>query len=124
MSTPFCVALTLVDGQATLEGLYRFDDRNIKELIEKIEHIPDESVGTYCCAITVETKDGQSFFGESREGAEYYNFNMEQTTELARRVTSETGISQDKVAQLVDLIKDLDQAPNIKALAGLLGSCP
>lgn len=124
MSTPFCVALTFVDGQATLGGLYRFDDRNIKELIEKIEHIPDESVGTYCCAITVETKDGQSFFKESREGAEYYNFNMEQTTELARRVTSETGVSQDKVAQLVDLIKDLDRAPNIKALADLLGSCP
>ena len=69
-------------------------------------------------------KDGQSFFDESREGAEYYNFNMEQTTELARRVTSETGVSQNKVEKLVDLIKDLDQAPNIKELAELLGSCP
>lgn len=124
MSTPFCVALTLVDGQATLEGLYRFDDRNIKDLIEKTEHIPDESIGTYCCTIIVETKDGQSLFEESREGAEYYNFNMEQTTELARRVTSETGVSKNKVEKLIDFIKDLDQAPNIKELAELLGSCP
>jgi 2-methylcitrate dehydratase PrpD len=123
MSTPFCVALTFVDGQAALEGLYRFDDSNIKDLVEKIEHMPDESIGTYCCAITVETTDGQSFFIESREGAEYYNFNMEQTTELAKRVTSETGVSQDKVAKMIDFIKDLDQAPNIKELAELLGSC-
>ncbi|MBW1783513.1 MAG: MmgE/PrpD family protein [Deltaproteobacteria bacterium] len=124
MSTPFCVALTLVDGEATMGGLHRFEDQKIMNLIEKVEHIPDKGIGNYCCAITVETLDGQSFFKESIEGAEYYNFNMEQTVELARRVTSETGVSQNKVERLVDLINHLDQAPHIKNLAELLGACP
>jgi len=124
MSTPFCVALAFVDGQTTLEGLSRFDDPKIDELIKRIEHLPDENIQTYCCAITVETKDGKTLYKESKEGAEYYNFNMEQTIGLARQVTSEAGVSQDKVSEMVDIIRNLDQARDIRELAELLGSCP
>jgi 2-methylcitrate dehydratase PrpD len=124
MSTPFCVALVFIDGDATLDGLYRFDDPMIKELMERIDHVPDETIGSYCCAVTVETKGGNSYHKESREGAEYYNFDIQQTTELARRVTSETGVSPDKVDRMINFIQELDQAPNIKELTELLGSCP
>jgi 2-methylcitrate dehydratase PrpD len=124
MSTPFCVALAFIDGKATLDGLYRFDDLRITELMEKIDHIPDETIDSYCCTITVETKNGKSYRKESREGPEYYNFDMEQTIELARRVTSETGVRQDKVDRMINFIKELDQASNIKELTELLGSCP
>jgi len=124
MSTPFCLAMTLVDGQATLEGLHRFEDQKIKELIEKTDHIPDESVGTYCCVITLETKDGKTIRRESKEGPEYYNFNMDQTVELARRVTSETGVSQEKVTEMIEFVQNLEKAEDVRTLTALLGSCP
>jgi 2-methylcitrate dehydratase PrpD len=124
MSTPFCVALSLVQAQATLEGLYKFDDSKILEMLDKVAHVPDDNIQPYCCAITVTTKDGKSVSKESMEGADYYNFTTEQTIELARRVTSETGVSQDKVNKMVDIITNLDQASDITELAELLGSCP
>jgi 2-methylcitrate dehydratase PrpD len=124
MSTPYCAALALVDGQATLEGLTRYSDPSIGGLIDKIEHIPDEGMGRYCGAVTVHTKDGKSFEKEAMEGPEYYNFDLEQTIELAGRVTSETGVSPDKVKSLIDMISGLDELPNVSELAKLLGSCP
>jgi 2-methylcitrate dehydratase PrpD len=124
MSTPFCVALTFVDGQATLEGLTRYSDPKLNDLIKKIEHLPDDSIGNYCAAITVQTKEGKAFHKESKEGPEYYNFNMEQTIELAKRVTSETGVSPDKLGEMIDMIQNLEEMPNVRELAKLLGSCP
>jgi 2-methylcitrate dehydratase PrpD len=124
MSTPFCVALVFVDGQPTLEGLYKFGDPKIRQLMDRIDHVPDEGIGSYCCALTVETRDGKSYHKALREGPEYYNFDMQQTIELARRVTSETGVSADKVESMINFIKELDHAPNIQELTELLGSCP
>jgi len=124
MSTPYCAALALVDGRATLEGLTRYDDPQIGDLIDKTDHIPDEAMGRYCGAVTVRTKDGKSFQKEALEGPEYYNFNMEQTMGLARRVTSETKVSPEKVDALIDMVGRLDELPNVRELAKLLGSCP
>ncbi len=124
MSTPFCAALALVDGQATLEGLTRYDDPRIDDLINKTEHIPEDGIGRYCGAVTVRTKDGKAFEKEAKEGPEFYNFNMDQTSELARRVTSETGVSPDKVDALIDMVGKLDALPDVRELANLLGSCP
>jgi len=124
MSTPFCVALAFVDGEVVLDALSRFDDPRIRGLMERIDHIPDEGVGSYCCTVTVETKGGKSYHRESREGPEYYNFDMMQTTELARRVAAEGGVTRNKVEKMITFIQGLEQAPAIKELAELLGSCP
>ena len=124
MSTPFCAALAFIDGQATLEGLTRYSDPKIGELMNRIEHIPDDGIGRYCGAVSVRTKDGKVFQKEAKEGPEFYNFDMEQTIELARRVTSETGVSQDKVGEVIDMVGKLDDLPDVGGLAKLLGSCP
>ena len=124
MSTPFCIALACVDRQVTLEGLTRFNDSKIKQLINRINHLPDEKIERYCAEITVHTKDGRKLKKESNEGPKYYNFDMDRTIELANRVTSETGVSQEKVARMIDMIKNMDKASDVKDLALLLGSCP
>jgi 2-methylcitrate dehydratase PrpD len=123
MSTPFCIALTLVDGKVTLEGLLRFNDNKIKETIDKIYHIPDENVGAYCCEIVVETKGGKKIRKESYEGPEYYNFNMEKTVELATRVTSETGVPKDKVERMIEFVQNIEKEEKVSDLTRLLGSC-
>ncbi|MBW1942982.1 MAG: MmgE/PrpD family protein [Deltaproteobacteria bacterium] len=124
MSTPFCAALALVDGQTTLDGLTRYDDPRIEDLINKTEHIPEDGIGRYCGAVTVRTKDGNTFEKEAKEGPEFYNFDMQQTIELAGRVTAETGVSPDKVDGLIDMIGKLDALPNVSELVKRLGSCP
>lgn len=124
MSTPFCVAMTLVDGKATLSGLERYEDPKIKDLMARIEHVPDEKVGTYSSAITIETQDGRTLRKESREGAEYYNFNMDQTVELAHRVTEETGVSREKVDKMIEFIQNIEKKKSIRDLTKLLGGCP
>lgn len=124
MSTPFCAAMAFVDGRATLEGLSRFDDPKIRDLMNRVEHIPDDGIGRYCGEVLVRTKDGKVFQKEAKEGAEFYNFDMEQTIELARRVTSETGVSQDKVGEMIDMVGKLDDLSDVRDLARLLGSCP
>ena len=124
MSTPFCVALAAIDGQMTLKGLDRYDDPKIKEMIKKIEHGPDDTIPTYCCSITLTTKEGNSFNKESKEGAEYYNFDMEETIDLARRVTSDASVSQNKVSKMIDMARTFERAPQVNELTDLLGSCP
>jgi len=94
------------------------------EMMKKVEHHPDEGLPGYCSIVTITKKDGKTLSKESREGADYYNFDMEKTIALARQVTSEVGVSRDKVERMIDLIKDLDQAPHIKPLTEILGSCP
>ncbi|MBW1772653.1 MAG: hypothetical protein JRJ82_07160 [Deltaproteobacteria bacterium] len=49
---------------------------------------------------------------------------MQQTIELAGRVTAETGVSPDKVDGLIDMIGKLDALPNVSELVKRLGSCP
>ena len=123
MSTPFCAALVAMEGRVTLNGLYRFNDPNIGEMMKKIEHRPNEKIPTYCCTLILTTKKGDSLRKESTEGPAYYNFNMEQTIELARRVTSEAGLDQDKVSRMIDVVGNLDEALDVKGLADLMGSC-
>jgi 2-methylcitrate dehydratase PrpD len=124
MSTPFCVALATLEGQVTIEGLDRFDDRKIMETIKKIEHRPDETLSGYSCITTITTKDGNSHLKESKEGATYYNFSMEQTIELAKRVTSEAGVSEDKVDGMIDITRNIEEVSSIKALTELMGTSP
>lgn len=124
MSTSFCVALAIVDNELTLAGLCRFEDPKINELIKKIEHVPDETLPDYCCAISIQTRGGNTFSRESKEGPDYYNFNMEQTCEVVTRATSETGVSQGKVREMIEIIMNLDQEPDIRKLTELLASCP
>ncbi len=124
MSTPYCLAVACVDQEVTLKGISQFTNRKILGLIDRIEHLPDEKIPRWSCIIEVQMKNGKKFKKEMIIGPEYYNFNMKQDIELIKRVTSETGVNQSKVDQMVELVQDLPKAQNVRALIDVLANCP
>jgi 2-methylcitrate dehydratase PrpD len=124
MSTPYCVAVACVDQEVTLKGISQFSHPKILALIDRIEHLPDEKIPRWSCIVEVQMKNGKKFKKEMIIGPEYYNFNMKQDIELIKRVTSETGVTPSKVDRMVELVQDLPQAQNVRALIDVLANCP
>ena len=121
MSTPFCLAVACVDKSVTLEGISQFTDQKILNLIERIEHIPDENVPRFSCIIDVERKEGEKVTKEMIISPAYYNFNLDKTIALIKRVTSEADIAPVKVESLIEIINNLDAAQNVQELTEMLG---
>jgi len=124
MSTPYCLAVACVDKEVTLTGISQFRNQKILSLIDRIEHIPDEKIPRWSGIIEVQVKNGKKFKKEMIIGPEYYNFDMNQDIELIKRVTKETGVNQSKVNKIVELVQDLPQAKNVRALIDVLANCP
>lgn len=124
MSTPFCLAVAAVDQEVTLKGISQFNNQRILSLINRIDHIPDEKIPRWSCIIEVQMKKGKKFKKEMIIGPEYYNFDMKQDIELIKRVTKETRVHQAKVDRMVELVRDLPKASNVRALIKVLASCP
>ena len=124
MSTPYCLAVACVDKEVTLKGISQFTNRKILGLIDRIEHIPDEKIPRWSCRIEAQMKNGEKLKKEMIIGPEYYNFTMKQDVELIKRVTSETGVNQAKVDQMVGMVQDLPKAQNVRALVDVLANCP
>jgi 2-methylcitrate dehydratase PrpD len=121
MSTPFCLAVACVDKSVTLDGISQFTDPKILDLIEKTEHIPDENIPRFSCIIDVDRKEGEKATKEMIITPEYYNFDLDKTVALAKRVTSEADIAPAKVETLVEIIGNLDAAQNVRELTEELG---
>jgi 2-methylcitrate dehydratase PrpD len=124
MSTPYCVAVACVDQEVTLKGISQFSHPKILALIDRIEHLPDEKIPRWSCIVEVQMKDGKKLNKEMIIGPEYYNFNMKQDIELIKRVASETGVTPSKVDRMVELVQDLPNAKNVRALVDVLAKCP
>jgi 2-methylcitrate dehydratase PrpD len=124
MSTPYCLAVASVDKEVTLKGISQFTNQKILGLIDRIEHIPDEKIPRWSCIIEGQMKNGKKLKKEMIIGPEYYNFTMKQDVELIKRVTSETGVNQSKVDKMVELVQDLPNAKNVRALIDVLANCP
>jgi 2-methylcitrate dehydratase PrpD len=121
MSTPFCLAVACVDKTVTLEGISRFTEPKILDLVEKIEHVPDENVPRFSCIIDVDRKAGEKVTKEMIISPAYYNFDLDKTIALSKRVTAEANIAPAKVESLIKIINNLDEAQNVKELTEMLG---
>lgn len=121
MSTPFCLAVACVDKTVTLEGISRFSDPKILSLVERIEHIPDENVPRFSCIIEVTGMEGEKAKKEMIITPSYYNFDLDETIALIKRVTAEVHIAEAIVESLVKTIRNFDTAENVGELIPLLG---
>jgi 2-methylcitrate dehydratase PrpD len=124
MSTPYCLAVACVDKEVTLKGISQFNNSKILGLVDRIEHIADEEIPRWSCIIDVQMKDGRKFKKEMIVTPDYYNFDMKQDIELIKRVTSETGVNQASVDQIIGLVKDLQNSKSLQPLIEALAHCP
>jgi 2-methylcitrate dehydratase PrpD len=124
MSTPYCLAVACVDKEVTLQGISQFNNPKILRLIDRIERLSDEKIPRQSCILEVQIKDGRRLKKEMIITPDYYNFDMKQEIELIKRVTSETGVNQAKVDQIIGFVKDLQNSENIQPLIEVLAHCP
>lgn len=124
MSTPFCLAVACADKEVTLKGIGQFTNPKILHLVEKIEHRPDEKIPRFSCMIDVEMKGGEKLNKEMIISPDYYNFNMERDIDLIKRVTTEAGVDPSKVDRIIQFIRGLENAENVKSLIDILARCP
>ena len=124
MSTPFCLAVACVDKAVTLTGIQQFENPKILDLVEKVEHIPDEKMPSLSCYINVFMQNGQLHSKEMKVTPEYYNYDFDRDVELVKRVSGETGVPQKKVDQMITFLRDFEKAPNIDKLVRMLRTRP
>jgi 2-methylcitrate dehydratase PrpD len=124
MSTPFCLGLAAVEKEITMKGLGRFTYPQVLALINRVERIEDKALTPYACILEVQMKGGKKFRKEMIITPAYYSFGMDQTVELVKRITSETGVAQNKVDRMIALVQDLPKAGGVRPLIDVLAGCP
>lgn len=102
MSIPFCIALTLVRGEPTLQTMTTYDDAAVNALVGRVELVPDESVARLCCTIEAELADGSRTGIEQVMTTEDFNYDRATVSGLVRRI----GAEQSVPAKAYDLIED------------------
>jgi 2-methylcitrate dehydratase PrpD len=120
MSIPFCIALTLLEGDPTMQAMTTYDDPAVNALVDRIDLIPDEGVARLCCIIEVELEDGSSEAIDKRVTTEDFNFSRAGVSALVRRIGREQGVpdeAYDRIERFADTLPDADLGLVLSAFA-------
>jgi 2-methylcitrate dehydratase PrpD len=93
MSAPFCVALTLVRGEPTMDGLNDFVDKDVLQLAQKVSVIADEAIPRLSCIIEARTGDGSSELVERLATTQDFAFGWDEVSRMNRKLGNEGGAS-------------------------------
>jgi len=118
MSAQYCMALALVDRRVTLEGLLRFDDPVIEELVRRVRVVPDESLAPLCSRLTVQTVDGRRLVAETKVTPTTHKFAFDEAAALVRGLIPEMAVPAEAVERLIQSIRRLEQQPDLAELLG------
>jgi len=105
MSTPFCVATTLLDGSPTMASMTDFQNTGVARLMENVTMQADETVEPLCTRIEVELSDGTRLLQHERKTTADYAYDRPTISELIRRIGSETAVTAaayDRIEAVVD----------------------
>lgn len=107
MSIPFCIALTLLRGDPTMQAMTTYDDAQVNDLMRRIDLIPDEGVQRLCCVIEVELEDGTSEINDKRVTTEDFNFDRATVSTMVRRISTEQGVPQEAYSLIERFVEAL-----------------
>lgn len=127
LSTPFCVALAVSDGEVSLQKFtpQRIQDAKLKELMNKIkirgsEEMKQQYPETIAAVVKLSTLDGNTYTatqiypkGDPRNRLSDQEI-KDKFTSLARLT-----LGQDRVARLIDQVLRLEGLTDLQALTGL-----
>lgn len=107
MSTPFCIATTLIHGAPTIALMTSFADGEVNELARRIELTPDRLIPPLGCDLTVACADGASLTARFRPLAKDFGLDLCATERLVRGVGAESGVHPQAYDQLVSFVNAL-----------------
>ncbi len=116
MSGQFCMALALADRKATIDGLFRFDDRVLGDLSKRVRIVSNDALAPLASRLTVTTIDGRKLTRETVTTATTHKFSFDEDSALVRALLPEMEKTAEDVERLIGVIKDLDRQPNLGAL--------
>lgn len=123
MSIPFCIALTLLRGSPTMAAMTTYDDREINDLVSRIDLVSDEGVNRLCCIIKAELADGGREVLEKKVTTEDFNFDRATVSEMIRRIGSEQDVPAEAYDLLERFVSDLPNA-DIDLVIKAFALCP
>jgi len=120
MSTPFCVAASLVNREFKTKTLEQFDSPQINYLVSKTTIEADDSKRPSCAEIIVLYEDGKTFTKDLNITPEHYHFSLEHDKEVVRRLASEIILPEKNFYEMIDLIAHLEQLKNLDHLLEII----
>lgn len=107
MSTPYCVATTLLHGSPTMSSMTDYQNADVAALMGRTTMAADATVSPLCTQIEVELADGSRILQDERKTTADYAYERPAISELIRRIGSESGIAPqdyDRIEAAVDAL--------------------
>lgn len=107
MSTPFCVATTLLKGSPTMSSMTDFHNPGVTALTARTTMAADATVAPLCTRIEVELADGTCLVRDERKTTADYAYDRPAISSLIRCIGAETGIAPsayDRIEAAVDAL--------------------
>jgi 2-methylcitrate dehydratase PrpD len=123
MSIPFCIALTLLRGDPTMQAMTNYDDAAVNALVGRIDLIPDEGVARLCCIIEAELEDGSTETIDKRVTTDDFNFDRAGVSALVRRIGREQGVPAEAYDHIECFAETLPNA-DIGLVLSAFALCP
>jgi 2-methylcitrate dehydratase PrpD len=92
MSTPFCVATTLIHGEPTMQRIADFNDKEVQRLTQAIVALPDAAVPPLSCVLEIEMADGERVAQEQMCEPEDYAYSWADAADRLRRIGALSGV--------------------------------
>lgn len=100
MSTPFCVALTLLRGAPTMAQMTTYDAPDVNSLVRQVLLMADDAMPRLSCAIEVDLQGGETLAHDLRMTPADYAYDRDEVRALVRRVGAESGIASEVFERL------------------------
>jgi hypothetical protein len=101
MSTPFCVATTLIHGEPTMQRIADFADEDVARLTRAIVALPDADIPPLSCVLEIESLDGSRIVQEQMCAPEDYAYSWNDAATRLRRI----GALSNVPARAFDLVE-------------------
>ncbi len=118
MSTQFCLASAVRRRAVSLADLSRFEDRDVMDIVQRIEVVEDPALPPYGCRLTVSLRSGRRIDAENLAGAENFKFTWDRAVDVARALRPEMHVSDDQFERLLGLLRRVERLDDVRALVG------
>jgi 2-methylcitrate dehydratase PrpD len=118
MSTPFCVATTLIHGEPTMDAIANFADEEVARLTRMVEAVADADVPPLSCVVEVRLANGAELRHEQMMTAPDYAYAWPELCLRLRRIGELSGVSAeafDLIESFVAHLPDADVADVVAA---------
>ncbi len=120
ISSPFCVALALVERRITLDGLQLIDDPNVMRICRNSTVVSDDRLEHLCAEVVLTMRSGEQLSGRFEPGPDDLIYGFDETLELVRGVAEDEGYPLERIEKAASAIRTIDSHERAADLTSLI----